>query len=346
MFREGSSRWLLAVAALSCIYPRLASAEDKAALLQRLTSSEASNSIDSADLKPWHLKVTVQIFGSQGQPTEQGSIEEWWNSPTLDRREYKLKSYSATEIRSSGKLYRSSGADLPPYYLEFLRQALVHPIDAPKDLKPRVPMLRKVPSAKVPLECIALVSPGQREAEGRNYCFAAGSDSLLAATDYGHLVTRREVGGNFQGRHVGISTLVSYNEHKAASARVETLTTEEIPPTKFDITADLQEPVPHLLMPGEHSDNKNGPVRAVSRRDPEIPDSAKKGASGGGVLLRMIIGVDGSIRRIDVIGATNELLVPPTLAAAKKWRYTPATSYGKPVEVQLTTSIDFGFPDQ
>jgi len=343
MLRDGSSWLLFALATLSCLFPRAAHAEDKAALLQRLANSEASNSIDSADLKPWHLKATVQIFDSQGRPTDQGSIEEWWSSPTLDRREYKLDSYSATEIRSSGKLYRSTGADLPPYYLELLRDGIVHPINAPKDPKPRVPMLRKLPSSKVPLECIALVSPGQQETEDQNYCFAPGSDTLQATINYAKLITKLEAGGNFQGRHVQTSMLVSYNGHKAASANVETLRTEEIPQTEFEITADLQEPVPHLLERGEHSDDKSG--RAVSHEYPEIPDSAKKGSSSGQVVLRIIIGVDGSIRRIDVIGATNELLVPPTLAAVKKWRFSPATSYGKPVEVENTISMDFGFAD-
>jgi hypothetical protein len=337
---------LLAIAAFGCVIARNATAEDKAVLMQRLASSESSNSIDNTNLKPWHLRTIVQLFDKEGKPTDQGSIEEWWSSPTLDRRDYKLGPYTATEIRSSGTIYRTSGVDLPPYYLGLLREQLVHPISVPKDLKPRVPTFRKLSSSGVSLECIALMLPSQAPANGQNYCFAAGSDSLLVATDYGHLVITRHAAGNFQGKHVGMNTLVSYNGRKVASANIEALSTEEIAPATFDITADLREPVPHLLQAGEHFDNKTGSVvRALSHPDPEIPDSAKKGTSGGQVVLRIIIGIDGSIRRTDIVGATNELLVPPTLAAIKKWKYTPAASYGKPVEVELTTSIDFGFPD-
>ena len=139
-------------------------ADDTTQLLDRLHATDAASALDFAGMKPWHLKMSVQLFDIYGKQTDQGTIEEWWNSPDQDRREYKTGGYTATEIRSNGKVYRTKDKDIPPYYLGVLRRQVVHPMPISKDpAAPPRPELRKANAGKVPLECVELVPASAHE---------------------------------------------------------------------------------------------------------------------------------------------------------------------------------------
>src|SRR5580700_1766841 len=40
-----------------------------------------ANSIAGADVQPWHLKATFQVFDWDGKLTNQGTYEEFWAGP-------------------------------------------------------------------------------------------------------------------------------------------------------------------------------------------------------------------------------------------------------------------------
>jgi hypothetical protein len=68
------------------------------ALLKRLQDAEQVQSMDDPALKPWHLKIFVQLNDSEGKPAETGTIEEWWVGPGKFQRVFAFPSYSATEL--------------------------------------------------------------------------------------------------------------------------------------------------------------------------------------------------------------------------------------------------------
>src|SRR5271155_3535878 len=76
-------------------------AQDTAALMDRLHQAIALNSIDDAAMKPWHLKLSFQLFDGKGNPTETGTIEEWWAEPSTHRTVYTSRSYTSTEIQTN-----------------------------------------------------------------------------------------------------------------------------------------------------------------------------------------------------------------------------------------------------
>src|SRR5271168_1525591 len=86
-----------------------AHAQNKAELEERLHRAITTNSIDDAQMKPWHLKLSFQLFDDKGTPTEKGEIEEWWASPSVYKTVYKSPSYTGTEIQTKEGLYRSNG---------------------------------------------------------------------------------------------------------------------------------------------------------------------------------------------------------------------------------------------
>src|SRR5437667_10824662 len=104
----------LACAAVLLALAGDASAEDTTALIERLHRAAALNSIDDATMKPWHLKLSFQLFDAKGTPTEKGTIEEWWAGPSTHKTVYTSPSYTSTEIETKDSFYHTKGDERTP----------------------------------------------------------------------------------------------------------------------------------------------------------------------------------------------------------------------------------------
>ncbi len=78
----------------------------------------------------------------------------------------------------------------------------------------------------------------------------------------------------------------------------------------------------------------------IFKVNPEYPAVARAARVQGSVLMRAIIGTDGTIQRLQVISG-NPLLVRSALEAVKRWRYRPYLLDGKPVEVETNITVNF-----
>jgi TonB family protein len=59
------------------------------------------------------------------------------------------------------------------------------------------------------------------------------------------------------------------------------------------------------------------------------------------VQLELVVGVSGAVEKARVVGAAGHGLDEAALAAAQKFRFSPATIAGKPVRVRMGYSIEF-----
>ena len=81
-----------------------------------------------------------------------------------------------------------------------------------------------------------------------------------------------------------------------------------------------------------------------SKINPEYPEEARKGHIEGRVILQVKIDSNGTVGDVRVVKSEPEDYQPfieSATAAISHWRYRPATSYGKPVEVYFTIQVDF-----
>src|SRR5215470_3074227 len=76
----------------------------------------------------------------------------------------------------------------------------------------------------------------------------------------------------------------------------------------------------------------------IHRVEPLYPALARQAGIQGQVLLQAIIGKDGTIENLRVIGG-HPLLVRPAVEAVQQWRYRPYTLNGEPVEVQTQVTV-------
>jgi TonB family protein len=75
--------------------------------------------------------------------------------------------------------------------------------------------------------------------------------------------------------------------------------------------------------------------KAIAQPVPEYPQIAKHAGLSGTVKVQVVIGADGQIKDVRVVGG-HPLFVEATLEALKKWKYAPSNS-------ETTTVLDFKF---
>lgn len=81
-------------------------------------------------------------------------------------------------------------------------------------------------------------------------------------------------------------------------------------------------------------------AKIIHQVQPQYPEAAKENHVTGTVILHAIIGKDGSVLQIQVTQGPC-LLDEAAIRAVRKWRYSPTTFNGEPIEVDTTISVIF-----
>jgi len=110
-------------------------------------------------------------------------------------------------------------------------------------------------------------------------------------------------------------------------------------PTPQDKTAGAASTVPRLTVKGEVMKK-----HLLHKVYPNYPPEARRKRIQGTVKLRVLVGVDGSVKETALISG-EEMLVKPTIDAVRKWKYVPPTASGQPVEVDTTVDVVFSVSD-
>jgi protein TonB len=95
-------------------------------------------------------------------------------------------------------------------------------------------------------------------------------------------------------------------------------------------------PKPVLVSERGHS---TAPI-AVTRKPPTYPEQAREQGIEGTVIVRFIVGADGSVKRIKIIKG-HPLLSAAVRAAVMAWRYRPGTYEGQPVSMWRSARFPF-----
>ena len=73
---------------------------------------------------------------------------------------------------------------------------------------------------------------------------------------------------------------------------------------------------------------------------PVYPPLARAARIQGTVMLRAVIGRNGSIEYLQLVSG-HPMLAPAAIAAVRQWRYRPYTLNGEPVEVETEITVNF-----
>lgn len=316
-------------------------AADAAALAARLHNAAESSSIDDPALKPWHLKMTIQFFDKKGNPSEEGTIEEWWSAGNY-KRIYSSPSYNSIDIRRGESLYRTTGQSSAPYLLDLLRDEVVHPLANEAEVNDSIPELRVESFGKVKLDCIMLDHPIKNVAYPPlglfpTYCLDQDKDRLRFSFRYGSETVTRNSIGTFLGRGIPIDTTVSLNGVTAAKAHVAVLSGASPDSHFFDPDSSLQLQNADAVRVGA------GVIAGsqISGDPPVYPVQDKHSHTSGTVHLHAVIGTDGRIHQLTVIDTPSPTLAISALASVRTWAYKPYLLNGLPCSVETTITVNY-----
>ena len=316
-------------------------AEDATAAT-RLQSAEQAQALDDPALKPWHLKMSVQLYNADKKPADAGTIEEWWVGPNKFRRVFTTPSYTATELRNPGGFFRSGSDVAPPFLLARLLEDVVHPIQFSQLASEFSLEERKQATKTSEMDCFALRPRAKGlsdvTASGlTNYCLRDGDTTLLATYDTA-LVSLPAAIGAFNGRHIPVDLNILINGNRIASAHIQILEAMDESAGKFDaadgLAAAKDDPV---------QVNSGALVgRIVKTAPPGYPRFAFANHVTGTVVFDLVIGSDGKVRNVSVVYASDPLLVDAnTMTPLHQWTYRPFVVDGTPVDVETVTAINF-----
>ena len=316
-------------------------AEDRAAISARLQSADAANTLDDATLRPWHLKVSFQLFDTKGKPTEQGTLEEWWAGHDKDKRIFTSSSYTATEIQTKDGLYRTTGVGAVPEMLDIARQQVVHPMPSENDEADARPELRHLNLGNVPLDCIVLSQPIKDAVSPPlglfpTYCLDRDKDTLRASFDFGSFLIIRNNLGLFQSRNVATAITAKMNDVTVLSSHVEKLEATTVSDADF-VPATGLEKVPDTVRVSD------GVIKGQRLHSvpPNYPEGARERHATGTVVMRALISSDGHVYQLRLVSVPDPELAMAALAAVRQWTYKPYLLHGDPVAVDTMITVNF-----
>jgi TonB family protein len=83
------------------------------------------------------------------------------------------------------------------------------------------------------------------------------------------------------------------------------------------------------------------PPRVVHKTEPDFPEETRKAGHQGTVVIRAVIGQDGSVHDPRVVRSLGWGLDEKALEAVRHWTFTPATKDGRKVAVYVDIEVNF-----
>src|ERR1700679_529332 len=171
-----------------------------------------TNRLRSPDLKPWHLVATYQIFNDDGSIKSEGTMEEFWVSPTKNKLIYTSGAQSQTIYDTGQGEYTVGGAgmDLLPAYRS--HREMTEPL-------PAIITDNDYAIGELDTGGVAAVCLHRQDVDGRTYdptwCFEPGSPTLRITVNANSEDVLHSNPVSFQGRTIPADVKFSGGELKS-----------------------------------------------------------------------------------------------------------------------------------
>jgi TonB family protein len=323
-----------------------ANADSKALMIQ----AARSNSLTGADVQPWHLKASLQLFDLNGKISDQGTYEEFWAGAAKHKYIFTSSGFNQTEYTTDKGVLRAGTRDMLPIELAAIRRQLIDPTELDDDAIQHLTLALKERGSGGPkLECITVTATDAPDKlqrfVGNAFCVDSKSPVMRISM---HAGTTAQVLRNnvirFQDRYVAqdIQSLFSMPGDKPRTIYSVHVESVELLKTSDDAvfapSADAL-PVPKRIEMSEDATKR----MLVQHPKPVYPAIAKALCARGTVVLRATISIDGRIESVGVLSG-SPVLQGAAIDAVKKWIFKPFTQDGEPVEVVTTISVPFVLP--
>jgi len=301
--------------------------------LARLTTA---TSLDTAGLKPWHMRMSFRLLDLDGKPEDAGTLDAWWEENEGSR--VLVDSPALHGALPSPHEAFALGKGREVYLLRELLAQVVHPVPVYRDFtKLRLDTLSRT-FGKVTLQCLRLNrvnNHAEDESPGTapEFCSQPGDDTMLRIRfDQGHLSITRNRPAKSQGINIAFDNDLSYNAKLAISGHVESLETVDattIPAgaAREPGTVEMQS----IVLAGRKTGGDN----------PHYPQFDRDKGIMGSVVLFVLIDKTGHVTEMVPIASRDLQLTGAATEAIKTWTYKPMLINERPVDVNTTITVNF-----
>ncbi|HTZ98071.1 MAG TPA: energy transducer TonB [Terriglobales bacterium] len=284
--------------------------------------------------RPFYLKAT--ITDKENASSEfNGTVEEYWLSPTKWRRVIKLRDFSQTHVVNGDAIHEENNGDYFPVYDEMLADEIVDPL--PKsavDLMNQLGLMGAEPGSGQG-QCMA--EKYFNDAEGTENRVLLSYDCktglliyLWSPTCcYGVMTDYRK----FHDKIVAYAT-----KDNPINIRIDTL--RDLDNVDESLFAVSQSTLPSQQMTTERVGERQARTFLVKREDVQWPPVNKK-LTVESVKVEVVIGRDGNVKQAWTYSPVENQVEDAVLTAVKKWTFQPQNVDGIPAQIQTTLILPF-----
>lgn len=297
-------------------------------MIQRSTLAEPGG-------RPFYLKATITDKDDANSEFN-GTVEEYWMSPTKWRRVIKLRDFSQTRIVNGDQVYEDNNGDYFPLNDELLADEIVDPL--PKsavDLMNQLGLMGTEPGSGRG-QCMAEKYFNNSVGQETRVLLAYDCDTGLLiylwspTCCYGVMTDYRK----FHNKLVAYAT-----KDDPINIRIDTLKdlnspddslfaiAQNTPPSKRIVTENLSEPQVRTFL--------------VSKTEVQWPQVSKNPPEKA-MKVDIVIGRDGQVKEARTYSPVENAIEDAALTALRKWKFQPQNVDGVPA--QISTSVTLPFP--
>jgi TonB family protein len=341
---------VLCLAALLVTYASAQTASNSLPPLPRdpqamLETAASLYDFDSPDLKPFHLKGSYQLYGPKEILAGRGTYEYWWTAPGVYRSSWTRPGAARTDWHTaSGRNMSQASGDRLSFIEQQLQLLLFAPFPDVRKLDPRDFDLKKdqLGSGKTALPCVDIKTHRRKDgtwpvlpgAAAHFFCFEPGEPLLRLARDAEVLNFEFNSLKKFQNRILAGSITIAYGNQKLLAFTVDTIGPIAGDEAAVTPPADAKPSAP-LGLSGPSASQ----ARLTKKAVPIYPEEAKAERISGTVVLDVMVGSDGKVRDLRVVGSPSPSLTKSSLECISNWQYTPYLADGQPLEVNTLVTV-------
>jgi len=290
---------------------------------------------NSPSLKPWHLKVTYQLYD-----------ENWWASPQVYRSTWTRPSATHTDWHTGdGKQVTQVTGERLSYFEYKLQSALFSPLPKGADFDPAKFRLEREDYGPkdAKMSCIMIVPLMHQFGSTKNihlglfptYCFDPQIPVLRSSSAFGTVSTLFDRLTKIQNHFMAKEIRFYEGEREMLSATITSATT--LNPTDPALTPSQTANTVTVNRAQLAAGVVVGSL--IKKQQPIYPQDAKDAHASGTVVLQATIGIDGGVHELRVVSTPWPSLAASALWAVSHWEYKPYLLEGSPVEVETTINV-------
>jgi len=317
------------------LFSQLAAAANRVPVNKLLDQMIHRSTLAEPGGRPFYLKATI-TDKDDGKSEFNGTVEEYWLSPTKWRRVVKLRDFSQTRIVNGDLVYEENNGDYFPANDEMLANEIIDPLPTSAvDLMNQLGLMGAEPGSGQG-QCMAEKYFNNSEGRETRVLLAYDCNTGLLiylwspTCCYGVMTDYRK----FHNKMVAYAT-----KDDPINIRIETLKdldspdeslfgiSQPTPPSKRVVTETLTETQVRTFL--------------VSKTEIQWPQ-IKTNPPEKSMTVNIVIGRDGRVKEARTSSPVENAIEDAALAAVEKWMFQPQNVDGVPA--QISTSLTLPFP--